>query len=45
MLVIGVLSAAFLLGVDAVLPALTWLAERAWTFDACFALGLDRQRR
>lgn len=40
MLVIGSASAAFLLGVDAALPALTWLAERAWTFDACFALGL-----
>ena len=40
MFVIGVLSAAFLLGADAVLPALTWLAERAWTFDACFAVGL-----
>jgi len=40
MFIIGALSAAFLSGVDAVLPALTWLAERAWTFDACFALGL-----
>ena len=40
MLIIGVLSAAFLSGADAVLPALTWVAERAWTFDACFALGL-----
>ena len=40
MLVIGSVSAAFLLGVDAALPALTWIAERAWTFDACFALGL-----
>jgi len=40
MFIIGVLSAAFLLGLDAVLPALTWVAERGWTFDACFALGL-----
>ncbi|MDP2318963.1 MAG: protein kinase [Acidobacteriota bacterium] len=40
MLVIGSVSAAFLLGIDAALPALTWMAERAWTFDACFALGL-----
>ena len=40
MFVIGALNAAFLLGVDAVLPALTWVAERGWTFDACFALGL-----
>lgn len=40
MFIIGVLSAAFLSGIDAALPALTWLAERAWTFDACFALGL-----
>lgn len=40
MFIIGALSAVFLAGSDAVLPALTWLAERAWTFDACFALGL-----
>jgi len=40
MFIIGVLSAAFLLGADAALPPLAWLAERAWTFDACFALGL-----
>jgi GAF domain-containing protein/predicted Ser/Thr protein kinase len=40
MFVIGTLAAAFLLGVDAVLPALTWVAERGWTFEACFALGL-----
>ena len=40
MLIIGMVSAAFLSGVDAALPALTWLAERGWTFDACFALGL-----
>ena len=40
MFIIGLLSATFLLGADAVLPALTWVAERPWTFDACFALGL-----
>ncbi|MDO8679942.1 MAG: protein kinase [Acidobacteriota bacterium] len=40
MLVIGLSSAAFLLGSDSVLPALTWLAERPWTFDASFALAL-----
>jgi len=40
MFIIGTLSAAFLSGADAVLPALTWVAERPWTFDACFALGL-----
>lgn len=40
MLVISVLSAAFLSGLDGVLPALAWLAERAWTFEASFALGL-----
>lgn len=40
MLVIAVVSAAFLLGSDRVMPALTWLAERAWTFDASFALAL-----
>ena len=40
MFIIGTLSAAFLSGADAVLPALTWVAERPWTFDASFALGL-----
>jgi GAF domain-containing protein len=40
MFIIGTLSAAFLSGIDAMLPALTWVAERPWTFDACFALGL-----
>ena len=40
MLVISMTSAAFLLGADGVLPALVWLAERPWTFDASFALAL-----
>lgn len=40
MFIIGALSAAFLLGAEAVVPALAWLAERPWSFDACFALGL-----
>ncbi len=40
MFAIGLLTAAFLSDIDAVVPALTWLAERPWTFDACFALGL-----
>ena len=40
MLLIGAVSAAFLMGADSVLPALTWLAARAWTFDASFALAL-----
>jgi GAF domain-containing protein len=40
MFVIGSVSAAFLLGADAVLPALSWLSMRAWTFEASFALAL-----
>ncbi len=40
MLVIGIASAAFLLGADAVVPLLAWLAERAWTFEASFAVAL-----
>lgn len=40
MLVIGATTAAFLLGADAMLPALAWLSERPWTFDASFALAL-----
>lgn len=40
MLVIGTTTAAFLLGADAVLPALAWLSERPWTFDVSFALAL-----
>jgi predicted Ser/Thr protein kinase len=40
MFVISVLSAAFLAGADGVLPALAWLAERTWTFEASFAAAL-----
>ncbi len=40
MLVIGITSAAFLSGVDAALPALSWFATHGWTFEASFALCL-----
>ena len=40
MLVTSVTSAAFLMGADAVLPLLTWLAARPWAFDLSFALAL-----
>ena len=40
MFVIGSVTAAFLLGVDAVLPALSWLSMHSWTFEASFALAL-----
>ena len=40
MLLIGIASAAFLSGVDAALPALSWFATRGWTFEASFALCL-----
>jgi hypothetical protein len=40
MLVISVVSAAFLSGADAVLPALAWFATQGWTFEASFALCL-----
>jgi GAF domain-containing protein len=40
MLVIGSVTAAFLLGVDAALPAVTWLAMHGWAFDASFAIAL-----
>jgi GAF domain-containing protein len=40
MFVIGSVTAAFLLGSDAALPALTWLTTHGWTFDAAFALPL-----
>jgi GAF domain-containing protein/predicted Ser/Thr protein kinase len=40
MLVISITSAAFLSGVDGVLPLLSWFAERGWTFEASFALCL-----
>jgi len=40
MLLISVVAAAFLLGADAVLPLLGWLAARGWIFDASFAIAL-----
>lgn len=40
MLLIGSVTAAFLLGVDGALPALAWLGTHAWTFGASFALAL-----
>ncbi|MGH9383646.1 MAG: protein kinase domain-containing protein, partial [Vicinamibacterales bacterium] len=40
MLVANLSSALFLLGVDGVLPVLSWLAARPWTFDASFAAAL-----
>lgn len=40
MFVIGAVSAVFLLGVDAALPALSWLAMHGWTFEASFAVAL-----
>ena len=40
MLVIGTVTAVFLSGSDATLPALVWLATHGWTFDVAFALPL-----
>ena len=40
MLVIGSVTAAFLSGADAVLPALSWLSTHGWTFEAAFAIPL-----
>ncbi len=40
MLVISVLAAAFLLGMDGILPALAWLVSNGWTFDLSFAVAL-----
>ena len=40
MLVSNLTAAFFLLGVDSMLPALGWLAERPVIFDASFALAL-----
>ena len=40
MLVIGMLTAAFLLGVDAVLPLVTWIATNGWLFNLSFAAAL-----
>ncbi len=40
MLINELAAALFLLGVDAALPLLSWLAARRWTFDLAFALAL-----
>ena len=40
MLVVNLTAALFLLRMDAVLPALVWLAERPAIFDSSFALAL-----
>lgn len=40
MLVIGVVTATFLLGADAALPALSWIATHPWAFNAAFAIPL-----
>jgi tRNA A-37 threonylcarbamoyl transferase component Bud32 len=40
MLAIGIVTAVFLLGSDATLPALSWIAMRPWTFNAAFAIPL-----
>ena len=40
MFVIGSVTAVFLLGSDATLPALSWVAMHGWTFEASFALAL-----
>ena len=40
MLAIGLLTAAFLLGVDGVLPVVTWVATNPWVFNLSFAVAL-----
>ena len=40
MFVIGLVTAVFLLGSDATLPALSWIAMHGWTFEASFAVAL-----
>ena len=40
MFVIGSVTAAFLLGSDATLPALSWISMHGWTFGAAFAIPL-----
>jgi tRNA A-37 threonylcarbamoyl transferase component Bud32 len=40
MLAIGIVTAAFLLGSDATLPALSWIATHPWAFNAAFAIPL-----
>lgn len=40
MLVISLVTAAFLLGVDAAVPPLAWFATHSWIFDVSFVLAL-----
>ncbi len=40
MFAIGLVSATLLSGVDAALPALTWIATNGWAYDAAFAIPL-----
>jgi sigma-B regulation protein RsbU (phosphoserine phosphatase) len=40
MFIIGSVTAIFLLGSDATLPALSWISMHGWTFDVAFALPL-----
>ena len=40
MFVIGSVTAIFLLGSDATLPALSWISMHGWTFGAAFAIPL-----
>jgi len=40
MFVIGSVTAVFLLGSDATLPALSWISTHGWTFGAAFAIPL-----
>lgn len=40
MLAIGLITASFLSGADAALPALTWIATNGWVYDAAFAIPL-----
>jgi hypothetical protein len=39
-LLIGTVTATFLSGVDAALPAVTWIATHGWAYDAAFAIPL-----
>src|SRR5688572_8692460 len=40
LLIVGVVTAVFLLGSDATLPALAWLSAHGWTGEASFAIAL-----
>ena len=40
MLAIGLLTAAFLLGANSVLPFVTWIATNGWLFNLSFAVAL-----